>query len=210
MFLLLGAIRQINAGLLSLRRGNFKTGLIAGHDPKGKVLGILGMGRIGRAVASRAANFGLSVIYHNRTAPQEKLVPGATYVSFDDVLTQSDIISIHVPLSAATHYLIAAREIAKMKRGVVIVNTARGNIIDEAAMVNMLEDGQVAAVGLDVYENEPAVHPGLVANERALLVPHMGTWTEETMAEMETCAMENARRAVCGEKLLTIVPECLP
>lgn len=92
-----------------------------------------------------------------------------------------------------------------MKRGAVLINTARGAVVDEAAMAKALEDGHLAAVGLDVYENEPEVHPSLVANERALLVPHLGTHTAETLCKMETLAMENARRAVCGEELLTVV-----
>jgi lactate dehydrogenase-like 2-hydroxyacid dehydrogenase len=210
LFLLLGAVRQINAGLLSLRRGHFKTGLSAGHDLKKKVLGILGMGRIGQAVAFRAANFGLKIIYHNRRELPENQTGGATYVTFDDLLTRSDIFSIHIPLNPNTHHLIGRREIAKMKKGVVIINTARGKIINEAELATMLENGHVAAVGLDVYENEPVVHPGLLENERALLVPHMGTWTEETMAEMETLAMENIRCGIFGDRVLTPVPEFQP
>lgn len=207
LFLLLGAIRQVNAGLLSLRRGHFKRGLSAGHDLKGKVLGILGMGRIGQAVAFRAANFGLKIIYHNRRELPENQTGGARYVTFDDLLTCSDVLSIHIPLNPDTRHLIGRREMARMKKGVVIINTARGQIVNEAELVTMLENGHVVAVGLDVYENEPVVHPGLLENERALLVPHMGTWTEETMAEMETLAMENIRCGISGERVLTPVPE---
>lgn len=210
IFLLLGALRQLNPSLANLRRGAFKQGVDFGHDPQGKTLGILGMGRIGRAVKRRAEPFGLNITYHNRQPLSQELSAGATYVSFDQLLEESDIISVHVPLSATTRHLIGAPEIARMKLGVVIINTARGAIIDEAAMAASLSAGKIGAVGLDVYENEPQIHPNLISQERALLVPHLGTHTTETLAKMETLAMENARRGVCGEKLLTIVPEHLP
>jgi glyoxylate reductase len=207
IFLLLGALRQLNPSFATLRKGIFKQGVDFGHDPQGKTLGILGMGRIGRAVKSRADPFGLKVTYHNRQPLSQELAAGAKYVSFDQLLEESDIISIHIPLSATTRHLIGATEIAKMKQGVVIVNTARGAIIDEAAMAAALKTGKIGAVGLDVYEKEPEIHPDLIAHERALLVPHLGTHTTETLAKMEALAMENARRGVCGEELLTIVPE---
>lgn len=207
LFLLLGALRQLNPSFGKLRSGQFKEGVDFGHDPQGKTLGILGMGRIGRAVKARADPFGLKTVYHNRKPLSEDLAAGCPYVPFDQLLAKSDIISVHVPLSAATKHLIGAAEIAKMKPGVVIVNTARGAIIDEAAMAKALDEGHVAAVGLDVYEREPLIEEQLVKNERALLVPHLGTHTVETLAKMEAHAMENARRAVLGQKLLSIVPE---
>ncbi|KAF9874308.1 hypothetical protein CkaCkLH20_08291 [Colletotrichum karsti] len=209
IFLILGAIRQLNPSLNSLRKGNFKMGLDFGHDPQGKTLGILGMGRIGRAVKRRAEPFGLNVIYHNRTQLSDELAAGCSYASFDQLLRTSDIISVHVPLSASTTHLIGAAEIAKMKPGVVLINTARGAVIDEGAMAQALDEGHIAAVGLDVYEKEPIVDERLVNNERALLVPHMGTHTHETLKQMESLGMENAKRGVCGEELLTIVPEQL-
>jgi glyoxylate reductase len=210
IFLLLGALRQLNPSFANLRRGDFKQGVEFGHDPQGKTLGILGMGRIGQAVRRRAEPFGLNITYHNRQPLSQESSAGARYVSFDQLLEESDIISVHVPLSAATRHLIGAPEIAKMKQGVVIINTARGAIIDEGAMAAALNAGKIGAVGLDVYENEPQIHPDLITQERALLVPHLGTHTTETLAKMETLAMENARRGVCGEELLTIVPEHLP
>ncbi|OIW32821.1 hypothetical protein CONLIGDRAFT_694989 [Coniochaeta ligniaria NRRL 30616] len=209
MFLLLGALRNLNAAIYNLRRGNFKNGVDFGHDPQGKILGILGMGRIGKAVAQRAIPFGLKLIYHNRTPLPDRMTGGATYVSFDQLLSDSDIISIHVPLSKATRYLIGEKEIWAMKPGVVVVNTARGAIIDEAAMAKALDQGHVASVGLDVYEREPQIDERLMKNERALLIPHLGTHTTETLAQMEELAMENARRGVLGEELVTVVPELL-
>ncbi|GKT82218.1 2-hydroxyacid dehydrogenase [Colletotrichum tofieldiae] len=207
IFLLLGSIRQLNPSFNSLRNGNFKKGLGFGHDPQGKTLGILGMGRIGRAVKRRAEPFGLNLIYHNRTPLSDGLITGCRYVSFDEVLETSDIISVHVPHSAATKHLIGVAEIAKMKAGVVLINTARGAIIDERAMALALNSGRIAAVGLDVYENEPLVDERLIKNDRAFLVPHLGTHTVETIGQMESLAIENPRRGVCGESLLTIVPE---
>lgn len=204
---MLGALRQLNPSLASLRAGNFKKGIDFGHDPQGKVLGILGMGRIGRAVKKRSDPFGLITRYHNRRPLSEDEAAGAEYVSFERLLAESDIISVNVPLNVSTKHLIGAAEIARMKDGVVIVNTARGAVIDEAALADALESGKVGAVGLDVYEREPAVHEKLLRQERALLVPHLGTHTTETLAKMEAWAMENARRAVLGEPVLSPVPE---
>lgn len=165
------------------------------------------MGRIGRAVKRRAEPFGLKTIYHNRNPLSESDAAGALYVSFEQLLASSDIISIHVPLNAKTRHLIGVQEIERMKDGVVIVNTARGAVVDEAAMAEALERGKIAAVGLDVYEREPEVNEVLMGNERALLVPHLGTHTTETLAKMEALAMENARRGCVGEPLLTVVAE---
>lgn len=207
IFLLLGALRQLNAGIMAIHAGNFKRGVDFGHDPQGKVLGVLGMGRIGRAVVQRAQPFGLIPIYHNRKELPVDQTGGVQYVSFEDLLSKSDIITIHIPLTKATKHLLGKEQISKMKRGVVIVNTARGAIFDEAALAEALRNRHVAAVGLDVYEKEPIVHEGLLSNDRALLIPHLGTHTRETLAKMEACALENARRGVCGEQLLTVVPE---
>ncbi|KAB8204984.1 D-isomer specific 2-hydroxyacid dehydrogenase [Aspergillus parasiticus] len=207
IWLMLGALRQLNPSLNSLRAGKFKTGLDFGHDPQGKILGILGMGRIGRAIKKRAEPFGLITKYHNRKPLSPDQAAGAEYVSFEKLLAESDIISINVPLNAQTKGLIGEKEISQMKDGVVIVNTARGAIIDEAAMAKALDSGKIASVGLDVYENEPRVNERLLGNDRALMVPHLGTHTVETLAKMETWAMENARRAALGENLLSPVPE---
>ncbi|KAH6653009.1 putative 2-hydroxyacid dehydrogenase [Truncatella angustata] len=209
IWLLLGALRQLNPSLRSLRAGNFKKGVDFGHDPQGKVLGIIGMGRIGRAIKKRSDPFGLITCYHNRRPLSGDESAGAEYVSFEKLLAESDIISVNVPLNATTKRLIGADEIAKMKDGVVIVNTARGAIIDEAALADALESGKVAAAGLDVYEREPAINEKLLRQEKALMVPHLGTHTTETLAKMETWAMENAKRAVLGMPLLSPVPEHL-
>lgn len=202
---MLGALRQLNPSLESLRRGSFKKGLPFGRDPQGKVLGILGMGRIGRGVVKRAEGFGVVARYHNRRRLSQEEDGGAEYVSFERLLGESDIISLHVPLNEHTRGLIGEREISQMKDGVVVVNTSRGAVIDEVAMAEALDSGKIAAVGLDVYEKEPVVNE----NNPALMVPHLGTHTVETLGKMEEWAMENVRRAVLGEDLLSPVPEQL-
>ncbi|KAK0104505.1 hypothetical protein ONS95_004793 [Cadophora gregata] len=209
VFLLLGALRNLNPAIESLRAGNWKKGLDFGHDPQGKTLGIIGMGRIGQAVKRRCDPFGLKTIYHNRSPLSESEAAGAKYVSFDELLATSDIISVHVPLNAHTRHLVGAKEIAKMKDGVVIVNTARGAVIDEAAMAEALDSGKIASLGLDVFEEEPVINEKLMKNPRAILIPHLGTHTTETLAKMESLAMENARRGCFGEPLLTVVTEQL-
>ncbi|PWY80856.1 hypothetical protein BO94DRAFT_602257 [Aspergillus sclerotioniger CBS 115572] len=207
IFLLLGALRQLNPAMSALRAGKFKAGVDFGHDPQGKTLGILGMGRIGRAIKARCDPFGLKTVYHNRNPLSAEQAAGAEYVSFDKLIEESDIISVNVPLNANTKYLIDAAEIARMKPGVVIINTARGAIINEAAMADALERGHIGAVGLDVYEREPEINEKLLKQPRALMVPHVGTHTTETLAKMEAWAMENVRRAIVGEALLSPVPE---
>lgn len=144
------------------------------------------MGGIGRNFARKCKALDMRVIYHNRRRLQDpELEEGAQYVTFDELLTKSDVISVHVPLNQHTRHLLGKAELAKCKRGVVIINTARGAVIDEAALVEALESGQVGNVGLDVFEEEPKVHEGLIKNERALIIPHMGTWTVETQQKME-------------------------
>lgn len=166
----------------------------------------------------------------------ERELGGAQYCDFDTLLKKSDVLSLNLPLNVRpslfipcflflcshahekhrcadqatqphTRHIISTRELAMVKPGVVIVNTARGAVIDEAALVEALDSGRVASVGLDVYENEPDVHPGLLANRRALLVPHMGTWTVETEAKMEEWTMANVRTAILHGRLKSIVPE---
>lgn len=140
------------------------------------------MGGIGGALARRAAPFELKIQYHNRSpVPPEHNPTNATYVSFRELLSTSDIISIHLPLSEATKHLIGREEIKIMKPGVVIINTARGRIVDEGALVEALEAGKVFAAGLDVYENEPEIHKGLIRSNKTVLLPHVGTATFETM-----------------------------
>ncbi|KAJ5581718.1 hypothetical protein N7535_000338 [Penicillium sp. DV-2018c] len=217
IFLMIGALRKAHIPITALREGKwqgpftsggkeYKTTL--GHDPKNKVLGILGMGGIGREMAIRAKAFGMKIQYHNRSRlPAELEVAGAEYVSFDDLLANADVLSLNLALNANTRHIIAAKEFAKMKDGVVIVNTARGALIDEKALVAALESGKVRSAGLDVYECEPEIEPGLVSNPNVMLLPHIGTATFETQREMELLVLENMRSAIETGKLITQVPE---
>ncbi|OAA65574.1 NAD(P)-binding domain protein [Niveomyces insectorum RCEF 264] len=207
IFLLLGALRNLTPGMLSIRAGQWRG---AGHDPQGKVLGILGMGGIGRAIARKAhAAFGMRIRYYNRRrlpADVEAAHGGAEYVPFDTLLAESDVLSISVPLGPDTRRLIGAAEFAAMKPGIVLVNTARGAVLDEAALVAALASGQVASAGLDVFEHEPAVHPGLLASDRAVLVPHLGTSTVETETKMEAWAISNVHKALTEGSLDCLFP----
>ncbi|KAK4152063.1 hypothetical protein C8A00DRAFT_44837 [Chaetomidium leptoderma] len=211
IFLLLGALRNLAVGMTALRAGEWR-GLVPpalGHDPQGKVLGILGMGGIGRNMAKKALAFGMKIRYHNRTRlePSVEKELEAEHVGFEELLAESDVLSLNLPLNHNTRHLISRQEFAKMKKGIVIVNTARGAIIDEAALVEALESGQVSSAGLDVYEQEPHVHPGLLSNPRVLLIPHMGTWTVETETKMEEWAISNVRMAIEEGQLRSIVPD---
>ncbi|KAF2813468.1 uncharacterized protein BDZ99DRAFT_486687 [Mytilinidion resinicola] len=209
MFLILGALRGFNTSMLALREGKWRghPPPPLGHDPEGKTLGILGMGGIGRNLKKKADAFGMKVVYHNRNKLSEELAGGAGYVSFETLLSDSDVISLNLPLNKNTRHLISTKEFEKMKKGVVIVNTARGAVMDEDALVKALDAGVVWSCGLDVYEEEPKVHPGLVANPHVMLVPHMGTWTYETQLAMEEWNIGNVRAALEKGKLNNVVPE---
>lgn len=130
-----------------------------------------------------------------------------TYVDFETLLKTSDIISVSVPLNKATTHLLSFREFALMKRGVVVVNTARGKVINETALVQALETGKVLSAGLDVYEDEPKVHPGLLTHPRSVLLPHIGTYTNESQTKMEDLVMDNLVSALTKNTLITPVPE---
>ncbi|KAG2419461.1 hypothetical protein HFD88_004257 [Aspergillus terreus] len=209
MFLIIGALRNFNTGMQALREGKWRgqPAPVLGHDPEGKVLGILGMGGIGRNLKKKAEAFGMRVIYHNRRPLTEELSGGAQYVTFDELLAQSDVLSLNLPLNKNTRHIIGKAEFDKMKDGVVVVNTARGAVMDEDALVNALDSGKVYSAGLDVFEEEPKIHPGLVRNPNVLLVPHMGTWTVETQTAMEEWAIGNVRAALETGKLKSPVPE---
>ncbi|KAL8694249.1 MAG: hypothetical protein Q9218_001075 [Villophora microphyllina] len=182
IYLLLGALRRAHIPAIALRQGQWRGSMALGHDPEGKMLGILGMGGIGSAFALRAAPFDLKMQYHNRNpvVHPSSNPTNARYVSFEELLRTSDVISIHLPLNGSTEGIIGRKEFEMMKDGVVIVNTARGKIIDEEALVEALEEGKVFAAGLDVYEKEPQVHPGLIRSDKVVLMPHVGTATVET------------------------------
>ncbi|EER38103.1 hydroxyacid dehydrogenase [Histoplasma capsulatum var. duboisii H88] len=211
IFLMLGALRKAWTPLSAIQEvadhpsGEWRGKTTLGHDPQEKVLGILGMGGIGTEVALRAQAFKMKVIYHNRNRanPEPK---GTEYVTFDDLLSRSDILSINCALTDKTRHIIGAPEFAKMKTGVVIVNTARGAVIDEKALVAALQN-KVASVGLDVYEHEPKIEKDLRDHPRAFLLPHIGTFTHETQKKMELLVLRNLESCVTGANLVTRVPE---
>ncbi|CEO59266.1 Putative Hydroxyisocaproate dehydrogenase [Penicillium brasilianum] len=207
IFLMIGALRQAYVPIAAIRAGTWQGETTTGHDPQGKVLGILGMGGIGREMATRAKAFGMKIQYHNRTRLPAELEAGATYVSFDELLANSDVFSLNLALNPSTRHIIGATEFSKMKDGVVIVNTARGALIDENALVAALDSGKVRSAGLDVYEEEPKVHPGLLSNPRVMLLPHIGTNTYETQKEMEILVLDNLKLGVEKGELITQVPE---
>lgn len=149
----------------------------------------------------------MSIIYHNRNQLSPELEGGATYVSFDELLAKSDVLSLNLSLNAKTKHIISAPQLAACKKGAVIVNTARGGLIKEIDLVSALESGHIGAVGLDVFEEEPKIHPGLVKNEKAFLMPHMGTWTVETQREMELLVLQNLESGVDSGKLITRIAE---
>jgi glyoxylate reductase len=166
-----------------------------GRDVHGATLGLVGFGRIGQAVARRGAGFGMQVLHHSRRDTGQ---PG--YVAnLDRLLAESDIVSLHVPLTDATRHLVGARELALMKPTAVLVNTARGPVVDEAALADALEQGTIFAAGIDVFEREPDVHPRLLAAPRAVLLPHIGSATTATRTRMAQVAAEGARAVLAGE-----------
>lgn len=209
LYLILGALRNYNKGAVELRRGNWIKNVPQAHDPKGKVLGILGMGGIGRTVRDKAIPFKFSkILYHNRKRLSPELEGSAEYVaSQEELAAQSDVLYISVPLNAHTYHLVDTKFLSQCKDGIVIVNTSRGSVIDEQALVDALESGKVSTVGLDVFEFEPKIHPKLLENENILLLPHMGTHTVETRWEMEMTVLRNIRAALKEGKVIDLVPE---
>ncbi|KAG6062270.1 hypothetical protein E4U17_000043 [Claviceps sp. LM77 group G4] len=212
IFLILGALRRAWIPQTALREGKWRGASPLGRDPHHLTLGILGMGGIGTATAKRAAALGFKLQYHNRkpVADLDSQFPtqaAPRYVSFDDLIKTSDVISVHLPLGPATKGFIGKKELSAMKDGVIIVNTARGAIIDEAALAESLDSGKVWSVGLDVFENEPEIEPRLIKNPAAMLLPHIGTATADTQKEMEVLAIDNVKGAIANGTLLTQVPE---
>ncbi|KAK3047442.1 hypothetical protein LTR09_011190 [Extremus antarcticus] len=208
IFLMLGALKRVTIPFTAVRKGEWRgKGFSLGHDPKGKTFGILGMGGIGRACAERAKPFGMSIQYHNRNQLPSEQEQGAKYVSFEELLKTSDVLSLNLALNANTRHIISTPQFQIMKDGIVIVNTARGPIIDEAALVKAMKSGKVSACGLDVFEEEPKIHPGLLEDPSAVLLPHIGTATWETQRGMELLVLENLRSGIEGKGLVTGVPE---
>jgi len=174
-----------------------------GHRIWGKRLGIIGMGRIGEAVARRAKAFGMSIHYHNRrkvSAQVEESLEATYWESLDQMLARMDVISVHCPHTPATYHLLSARRLKLLKPDTYLVNTARGEVVDENALARMLEHGELAGAGLDVFEHEPAINPKLAKSERVLLLPHMGSATIEGRIDMGEKVIINIKTFMDGHR----------
>ena len=201
--LILALARRLREGERMLRAGEFRgwaPTMLLGRELRDRTLGILGYGRIGRAVARRAEGFGMRVLFTARGGG----------VPFEQLLEHSDVLSIHCPLNAQTRHLIGPSELLRMKRGALLINTARGPIVDEAALVAALEAGHLGGAALDVFENEPTVHPGLIGRDDVVLLPHLGSATQETRERMARIALEQIERVMRGERPTTAVNELGP
>jgi lactate dehydrogenase-like 2-hydroxyacid dehydrogenase len=187
--LLLAVARRVCDADAFVREGRFErweTRTLLGMELRGRTLGIVGLGRIGAGVARRALGFGMNVVYHNRSRanPTVERETGATYVPLSDLLRHSDVVSLHCPHNDDSHHLIDAAALQAMQDTALLVNTARGPVVDEAALVDALRSGEIAGAGLDVFEHEPDVHPGLLDCDRVVLAPHLASATVETRTAM--------------------------
>ncbi len=201
--LILAVTRRLGEGERLVRRGAWKgwaLDLLPGAGLAGKQLGIVGFGRIGRAVARKATAFGMTVACRSRSTVE---VEGVTPLPLDALLATSDVVSLHVPLGRDTHHLIDQSALARMKRSAYLVNTSRGPIVDEAALAWALREHLISGAALDVYENEPAVHPDLLRAENVVLSPHLGSATAETRVAMADLAVRNVAAVLQGKAPLT-------
>ncbi len=204
MGLILMVTRRLAEGERVLRSGEpWQWGMfyMLGTGIQGRQLGIVGMGQIGAATARRAKAFGMTIAYSNRSEADAALVAdlGAQRLSMDELLATSDVVSLHCPYSPTTHHLIGAEQFGAMKPTAYLINTARGPVVDEAALVDALVSGQISGAGLDVFENEPAIHPGLIPLDNAVIIPHLGSATVETRTAMATLAATNALAVLRGD-----------
>ncbi|MBF0248187.1 MAG: D-glycerate dehydrogenase [Alphaproteobacteria bacterium] len=204
MALILAVSRRLVEGERALRDGRW-TGWsptwMLGHRIHGKRIGIVGMGRIGRAVAKRARGFGLSVHYHNRNRVHEEVerqLEATYWESLDQMLARMDIVSVNCPHTPATYHLLSSRRLNLLQPHAVVVNTARGEIIDERALIKMLKDGRIAGEGLDVFENEPAINPKFLTLSNVTLMPHMGSATCEGRIDMGEKVLVNIKAFTDG------------
>ncbi len=206
--LLMAAARRVCESERWLREGRWNRWAFdqfLGADVHGTTLGIVGMGRIGSAIARRARGFSMRVLYHNRSRAANEAELGAQRVELDALLREADHIVLVLPYNAATHHVIGARELASMKTGATLVNIARGGIVDDAALVEALRNGPIGAAGLDVYENEPALHPGLLEVPNVVLTPHIGSATRSSRLGMAMLAADNLVAWASGRPLPTPV-----
>jgi glyoxylate reductase len=206
--LVLSAARRITEGDRLVRRGAFlglTPSFLVGARIHGATLGIVGLGRIGQAMARRARGFEMDVIYSSRRpVPVEvERALGATAVGIDELFTRADVVSLHCPLTAETRHLVNAARLARMKPGAILVNTTRGSVVDEAALASALARGPIGGAGLDVYEDEPRVHPALLGLENVVLSPHLGSADRPTREAMARVAADNVLAVLEGRPALT-------
>lgn len=207
--LMLALARRVVEADESTRRGAYKgwePGIFLGINMIGKTLGIVGMGRIGSMTARRAKGFNMRVLYNKRTPdPEAEQELGVIFADLERIYAESDFISLHVPLTDETRHMINKDTLSKMKKGVIIVNTARGPVIDEGDLVDAIRDGRVGGAGLDVFDNEPNINPELVAMENVILTPHIASATWEARNKMGSQAVEAILDTLSGKKPDTIV-----
>jgi glyoxylate reductase len=213
--LLMATARRIPEAERFLRAGKFKGWgplLFCGAEVHDSTLGLIGAGRIGKIVTKRASGFEMKVIYYDvhRMSPEDEAALNMTYLPMDDVLKQADFISVHTPYMPSTHHLISERELDLMKPTAIIINTARGPIIDEKALVKALQAGKIAGAGLDVFEHEPAIEPELLTMENVVLLPHIASASLKTRTLMATMASDNIVAHFHGQRPPNVVnPEVL-
>jgi glyoxylate reductase len=210
--LLMAVTRRIVEADAYVRAGQWKgwaPKMMLGTELGGKTMGIIGCGRIGLAFAKRCAAFGVQVIYTNRRRLNEETerTYGLTYADLDTLLRAADFVSLHLPYSPESHHLINAERLRQMKPTAFLINTARGSVVDEAALVHALENGVIAGAGLDVFEEEPQVHPGLLLLQNVVVAPHLGSATLETRTKMAEMAAENLWKVLHGEYPHSLVNE---
>jgi glyoxylate reductase len=212
--LILATARRLVEGVDLVRRGTW-TGWhpeqLLGLELRGRTLGLFGAGRIGQAVGRRAPAFGLRILYAARTPkPEFERDTGAIRVDTSRLLAESDIVSLHVPSTPETKGVINGETLARMKPGAILINTSRGDLVREEALAMALELGHLGAAGLDVYAEEPKIHPRLLAAPRTVLLPHIGSATEETRRKMAAIAIANVQSVLNGKPPLTPVYSLLP
>jgi glyoxylate reductase len=211
MGLILAMTRRLGEGERLIRAGrpwSWNMFFMLGAGLQGKTLGIVGLGEIGRATARRARAFGMEIVYAGRRradAAVEAELGGARRLELDELLGTADVVSIHCPLTAETRHLLDGERLGRMKPGAYLVNTARGPIVDEPALAEVVREGRLAGAALDVFEHEPAVDPGLLDLEQVVLVPHLGSATVETRTAMAELAARNALAVLAGEPAPTPV-----
>lgn len=208
--LLLAAARRVVEAHRFVHSGQWRKwyiDLLVGHDVHHRTLGIFGMGRIGQAMARRARGFSMQVLYHDAARVPESVERelGLEFAGKEDLLRRSDFVSLHVPLLDSTRHLISTPELKQMKRSAIVINTSRGPVVDEAALVNALNEGWIAGAGLDVFEQEPQVHPDLLKFDKVVLAPHIASASIDTRRAMSMLAVENAVAALEGRRPATLL-----